>query len=216
MSISPTLARWLAMACLAVCPLMSGCGDGDEKAAIEESWEKLTSAMAAQDPKAYMETLSPQSMRYYDTLCQQIRTSKHDEVRRMETADKATIIMMRNRCTKDELKKLDGKGLVEMAMTRGWMGGERRSEVTLGKIQLHGTSARGQLVVRDTETDIWMDFYKEGEGWKVDLTRGNEQMNEAFDRMARMFGVSVDDYILGRERQFGKPCAGDVWDPPKL
>src|SRR5437868_1626363 len=101
-----TLVRWLAVLCLLSCPLLSGCGDGDEKAAIEESWEKLTGAQAAQDPKAYMEILSPQSMRYYDALCQQIRTSKRDEVRRMETGDKAIIVMMRNRCTKEELKKL--------------------------------------------------------------------------------------------------------------
>jgi hypothetical protein len=210
------ISRPVGLLLLAICPLLCGCGDGEEKASIEESWARVTQAQQDGDAKTYMSMLSPQSMKYWDNLTHLIRTAKADEVRRMDIADKATIVMVRNRCTKDELKKMDGKALLEIVMGRGWMGGDRGPDVGLGKIEVHGTSARAELVVGDIDTGIWMDFYKEDDTWKVDFTRGNEELNERMDRRARMFGQSIDDFILARERAFGKPPFPDVWDPPRL
>lgn len=209
---------WLVFVCSA-CLLTAGCGEGKEEKAVRECMAKVDAAGNANDPADLAANLSAASFQYWDRLIPIARSGNRTQIMSLPPSERNEIVMMRHRCTADELKKLSGAFWLKTAMERGGYFGEGDTE--LGKIRVRGDFAEAQLLwdrspAEDLDGNrITTLFVKEQTGWKFDLPHNDKFLNWLIEFAASMERRNVDDFLLDLEEEStGKRPRGDIYDRP--
>ncbi len=143
--------------------------------------------------------------------------------------DRNLILLMRHRLTAQEMRQLDGEGVIALMADRGWWGIDMGAE-EYGKIRVSGTT--GWMEVQEPDRRAtrsarrWLDdnrrkynvrFYHEDGVWKLDETSMYELWGELLDREVKSAGMPADQYLIEVEEMVSeKDVPANIWDtPPK-
>lgn len=188
--------------------------------------------MAGGDGETAASLYARPTLEYYDRLVKLAREAKRDEIAKLTPLERYEIIRLRHRSTLAEMKPLDGRGYIKLAVNKGWWKGNDEyvdEETQLADIKVTGSSAWVDLgldssrvnglsrILNAPDRKRYLRLYKEDEVWKVDTTSmhelANELMGRAMDRMGT--GDKESIFVRWEEGQSGKEVPANIWDPPR-
>lgn len=199
--------------CLIQLLTLTGCTQDAED--VRMAFEDCDQAMLDGDSQRVIELLSPDMLRQFDYLLQDALDATRDEVREKRPSEMAMILIMRNRCTRQQLEEMDGAAWVIYAVEQGWMKSSNDiASLSIGKVTVRGNTAVGEIWVNGEKTKLNYAFVRDGEQWKVDLTEAYKAWDEAVERHARLVKTSVERLLRNSESvQSGKKVPKRIWDP---
>lgn len=226
------MTRHVVLAVMLVGVLFLGTGAGCEpksadQKAIKSVWERHADANETSNGKAVVALSSKSTFEYYDRLLKLGLDGKPDQIKKLTPFEKAEIVLMRHRSTRAELRKLDGKGYIEYATSKGWyaFGNDPDDPLNhqLGKIKVGGDGASAWAEVfffddkgKKRKSDYAIKFFKEGGLWKLDETSVHLMWSHEYTRYAKEFGKSEDEFIVWLEEFWsGQKVPDTIWQPMK-
>lgn len=135
--------------------------------AIKSSFAKYNEAISAQNGNEAAKYLDNNTVAYYDKMISFIKTADSAKVAQLPLLDKLTVLTLRNKLTKDEIKSFDGKSLLAYSFTSGM---SKASGFDLGEITINANQAKAQILVANKNSNEYVQFNREDGLWKIDLT----------------------------------------------
>lgn len=189
-----------------------------DKRDIADVYGDIERCNNAKDGKTVVELLTSDTFRRYERLIKLGLDGSPDEVKALPPNDKFEVLLMRLMASREDISKLDGRGYVIFATSKGWYitpPSERSVDfVTKIKISSSGNDAHGQLVSDGYRTDVRLHFVKEGGSWRFDETAAVADYDDAIRRHCSAERISVDKFVFDwLEEQTGKPVPNSIWHP---
>ncbi len=85
---------------------------------------------------------------------------------------------------------------------------------SVGDITIEKNFAKGKLLVQGKETPVFFHFYKENEGWKLNLTELFNLGNISLKQMIEDSGKPENEYLIEiLSLLSGKDLSNEIWHP---
>lgn len=183
-----------------------------EEEHVKAAFDQYKSAILNDKGAVAVEFVDSRTIAYYADMLEHTKRSDSTTVDNLKIMDKLMVLSIRHRTPKEDILSFDGKKLLVYAIQEGMVGKNSVVNNEIGKIEIEGDFATGQLVARGVETPVKFHFYKEQDSWRVDLTSIFPVANEAFRQMADQSGQTENDYLLMLlEMITGKQPTHDIW-----
>ncbi len=208
-------------AVLALLVVPAGCDESREE--IELTWQEVNTTASQHDGEGFARLLAPESFQHFDRIIKLALDAPYDKTVRLPVSERYDILMMRNRTTRKELSKMDGRAWIVHAVSQGWYEGEDDAEFELkiGQIRARGNSATADIVFELSRVEniviTRLSFVKVEDRWLVDL-RQPDPLIDWYVKRAREVGHASEDQVLlaMEERASGKEVPREtLWDPMK-
>ncbi len=183
---------------------------------IRQVWDNYDKANNTRNGELAASIFTDTTHAYYDRLVKQALDAPREQVLRLPLVDRSEILMMRNRATRVELEKLDGRGYVVFATSKGWYVSdpEETATLTLSGIRVTNDVASAQLVLDGTRSGNTVRFEKQGGAWKLDETSLFPFYSEVVAVAADDEGLSEDEWlIMAEEIEWGNTITDSIWEP---
>lgn len=200
--------------------LVPGCGDDRDRQAINETWIKFATASVNKDPADFASMLSTNSLTYYEQLLPLARSGTRAQITSLPLMERLDVVMMRNRCTAEELKKLTAPFWIKKAMDKGEIfdfgGWELESPKIKGDFAICQVLIDGEPIkIIRTGEPVTFEFVKEASGWKFDLVASSKMISEILIFYVDRRQIDPQKFITDLEEQLsGKRPRGDIFDTP--
>lgn len=196
-----TLRVRTAIATIAACLaflLIAACSDGSEEdeAAIRAVFSGYISALEARDGWAAAEYLCHDTVESWSEIHRLAAYGPGADVRSLPAFERLVLATTRLRLEQSQLREMDGRGLLEYAISEGMFLGSALEAATLGEIEVEEDSALAELVLPDS-TLPFLRFVRQNGNWHLDLTALQERVSQTLEAQARLRSMSVDELILG-------------------
>lgn len=203
--------------CVLLASVVAGC-DQVDRDEIHQVHAAFDQAMVSRDGEMVVNMLAHPAIEYYKRVLSYAQHATARQVRQSPAIEKFQILMVRQKLTKEEMARLDGRSFVRIIIDEGWFEPNfRRPERTITDIRFKGGNvASAALVLDEFETELRYGFIRERDQWKVDDTLVDQVYNRLIEQAAAFSNVSEDEFILRWvEGASGKPVSDSIWDPPK-
>jgi hypothetical protein len=216
-----TVCRTIALLALGLTMLLvPGCGDDREKQAIQETWNKFATASVNKDPADFASMLSTNSLTYYEQLLPLARSGTRAQITSLPLMERLDVIMMRNRCTGEELKKLTAAFWIKKAMEKGEIfdfgGWDLENPKIKGDFAICQVLVDGEpIMITRTGERVTFEFVKEASGWKFDLVASSKMISEILIYYVDRRQVDPQNFIITLEQSLsGNRPRADIFDTP--
>lgn len=174
-------------------------------------------AIASRDAAGFIASVSQNTMEQLDRNLAAARSASRNEVWGMRPVDKALVVMLRNRCTKEQLRKFDSRAFIAWSMEEGWWDEQGDRDETIGSIKVvAGRTATVKMNMDGRSEAREVGLVKEDSGWKVDLADGSRQFDRRFRELTDTLRLDENKTILRIEAmRSGREPSHEIWDPPK-
>lgn len=181
---------------------------------IQESFKNYTAALLDNQGHLAINYLAQNTINYYGTLLQHVKSSDSTQLMNLTVLDRLMVLIIRQRASKSEILGFDAKGLLIYAINKGMVGKNTLNNNELGKITIEGNSAKAAYRVNGIKTPLYLDFYKEENTWRLDLTSVFTFSNMAFNQLVQASGMQVNEYLeVLLEIVSGKKPDASIWQP---
>jgi hypothetical protein len=181
---------------------------------VKTSFDSYKSAILNDQGEGAVNYVDSRTIKYYGDILKKVKEADSSSTASLPLIDKIMVFSIRNRATKEEILILDGKGLLVFAIQKGMVAKNSVVNNTIGNVMIDGTFAKGQLVTNGQNAPVYFHFYKEGGGWKIDLTSIFEISNMALKKMVDDSGQTENEFLLMLlEMVSGKKPGSEIWRP---
>lgn len=190
----------------------------DEEALVEV-WHQYRACLVNRDGTRALDLVTPETIQDYDRQLELALNATRGEVRELDVLDRYMVLMLRSRLTSEKLRALDGRSVLALAITRGWVGSSMPSDVRIKRIEADVGYVR--LVKDGKEVPLDIAFMRRVAGsWRVDLVEVTRATRPAvirmLEKMAKQEGTDLNGVILLiLERLVGEKPDDSIWDPPR-
>jgi hypothetical protein len=140
--------------------------------------------------------------------------SDENKVNSLSFLDKFQVLLIRQRATKEEIRSFDGKSLVAFTINNGMVGKNGVSNQSIGEIKIEGDFAKGQLIVKGQKTPYYLQFQRENNQWKIDLTSLFPMTTLVFKKLVKDSDMTENDFIFELiEAVSNKKVGKEIWIP---
>ena len=154
------------------------------------------------------------TLSYYEKMLAVTLNGDSAEVTALPLMDKLTVLSLRHRIPKNDIKNFDGKQLFVYSIDKGMVGKNSVMNVDIGEVKVEGNSADGQLVSNGQGSPLYFGFSKEEGQWKLDLTSLFGPTTEGLKKMLSDQGMTENQFIFqALEMMSGKPVTNEIWSP---
>ena len=136
------------------------------------------------------------TINYYNEVLQHVRNDDSVKLQHLSLFDRLMVLSVRHQLTKKELQGKNGKGLFTLSVQKGLISKASLQGTDLGEVNIDKVTARGQMLVNKQKTPVFMNFYKENNVWKMNLTSTFEQTTESIQRMLKRSKKSENEFLL--------------------
>ena len=213
---------WLMFAGLIAfiaCPAQAG----DAKA-VHTAFAQFSKVLVAGDGPKVAEALDRASLAYYARVRDLSLNAKAAEVKALSLIDELMVLRLRHDVGFEGLTKVDGRGLVVMAVEKGWISRASIQTIVLGEVTIEKDKAEAVAMTGDALTSLRLHFSREDGKWKfniVHLTKVGEQgLKELLHKTGQprhAFLLSIIEQVSGREpaENIFDPLVASAAKPPK-
>lgn len=194
-----------------------GCDDASEDE-IRDVFDSYIGNVEGHNGTAVLELIDEKYIEQMDYLMNAARTANHDQVFKMSASERVWIAAIRNRLTREEVSKLDGRALLQLSVDKGWNLDKagKRIDRSLGLITFRKPRAFAPMVANGTETTFSYEFVQVDHKWKIDPGCADKYADKLIEELARLTGMREDTWIKAFEKAAtGKTLTDAIWDPPK-
>lgn len=162
-------AGWMLWASLAFAPGAMA-DDLGEMNAVSRTWDRYLETSGARKASS-VDLLSRSSLAHFGFLRDAALYASTEQLRRMPSADRMMVYLLRATQNEEALKKLDDRAVAVLCMERGWAGADPEegdtSSMALSHVTVVGDQAVGELAPpTETMFQFGPDFEREGGVWK--------------------------------------------------
>ncbi len=214
MKANSLVGRCVAVILLA---LLTGCDPGGaDREAIQMAWQSYHEATATRNGNQMLATLTDGTFAQYERLIKIALTGNRDTFDKLRAVERAEVFGMRHLSTKAELEKLNGRGYVSVAVTRGWWTDEAdaAARMRLRQIVITEGTATADLEYRGELSGYKLRFEQQDGVWKFDETSIIPFLDGLIDQAATRMGVRENELLLRRlADRSGKGTSEWIWEP---
>jgi hypothetical protein len=199
-------------------PLLSACVQKSEKAVanddIRDTFRRFRMAVEAKSSAAAVDELSQETLADYARVRMAALYSSPDELMRLPLDVRLDVLQLRGRMGVEALMALEGRGLVELYVARGWLNSDLIAQIRLGTVIHTARGAEVRFADDVGDTTHRLVFRKEGDAWKFDMSAARWMQRKHLERLAEGRGLSerelLDDMV---KATIGARTATDLWMP---
>ncbi|WP_336513834.1 hypothetical protein [Pollutibacter soli] len=189
-------------------------GQTAEGKAVKECFEKYKAAIMNDKGEDAANWVDQNTINYYSSVLAKVRNADSATVDQLSLLDKLMVFSIRHRARVEEIKTMDGKGLIVYAIKNGMVGKNSVARNSIGDITINGKKAKGQVLVNDEKTPLYFEFNKEYEVWKMDLTSIFPVSEKAFRGMIDESGETENEFLFRVLKMLtNRDVTGDIWKP---
>ncbi len=167
-----------------------------EKDQVKKTFDHYKSAILNDEAEAALKTIDLKTRNYYTDILKTVKTADSTQIASRSLVDKITVLGIRARANKEEILKMQGTDAFLFAIRNGMVGKNSVSNNSVGEITIDKNFAKGELVVQGNKTPVFFHFYKEEDGWKLNLTELFALSNMALKNMLKDSELPEDQAIL--------------------
>jgi hypothetical protein len=199
--------------------LLAGCGKhAADEAQIKQVFAQFDNANNNSDGAAVVQLFTDETFQHYSRLLGLGLNATEQQVRALPGADMFEVLLMRAKASRADLEKLDGRGYVQFATSKGWYvePPSERTEDTLRRFDFDTNWATAELYSDGESAGITYAFEKVDGTWKINERAGFESISKFIDKTAREVGMSKDEFVVfALEEHLGQDLPSTVWSPMK-
>jgi len=190
------------------------CGPRGEEKLVLNAFENYKTAILNNEGGDAIKFIDSRTIKYYSDMLELVKTADSKQIETLSILDKMMVLIIRHRCSKEEILNFNGKSLVIYAIESGMIGKNSVTNLSIGSIVVDKNFAKGQVVSSGQKMPLYMHFYKEDNQWKIDLTSLFLISNLALKKMADESGMNQNEYIFSLlEIISGKKPSGEILKP---
>ena len=186
-----------------------------ELAGVRTAFERYRSALLNKEGITAALLVTQSTLRYYDKIQRLAVSAPADALDRLPVIDKVTVAYMRILVSPDELRDAHGVSIFIFGVERGLIGRQEVRNSKLGRVEVDGDFATGELIAAGKRTTLDYEFHYEESIWKVDLVPFLEIVNSTFEKQIRKSGLGEDAFITAvLSTLAGRRVGIDEWKQP--
>lgn len=193
---------------------LAGCNP--EADAVRQAYEDCEAAHADHDGPRVAELLAPEIFTHSALMLKYALDGTPDKIKKLTPIQRSEIIMMRNRCTLEQLEQMTGREWEILGVNNGWFEADNEFdiEISLGRVTVRGNTATAKVLADGRNSGFRYAFVKDGDQWKVDYREAYEVWNEWIREEARYEGMKVDELLMmWEEEDWDNELTKKIWDP---
>jgi hypothetical protein len=200
---------------LAIAAVLGACA-GDPGPAREEdvrrAYAAYKTAVMSGDGAAAAVLLSSMTVNHFGRIRELALYAPAEEVKAHPCVNQLSIFRLRHFVPADELASWSAEQTLAYALSRGWIGRDVVAKVELGRIELHGGAALGEVLVNGLDNGWWHILLEEDGRWRFELLQGYGIAESEFSGLGRDQGLDRTAVAL----VVLKGQAGTEIDPQRL
>ncbi len=183
---------------------------------VKQTFNKYKSSILNDKGEEALKCIDSKTIKYYTDILLVVKNADSAKVNALSITDKITVFSIRHRATKEEILKMDGKGLFVYAIKSGMVSKSSVINNTIGNVTIDNQFAKGQLFVSGKKADFYFYFYKELNEWKLNLTSLFPLSNTIFNNMVKESGEDENEFLFTiLENLYGTKPGAEIWQPIK-
>lgn len=198
---------------LALSPSM-GIAQSQEENQVRQVFDKYKKAILNDRGSEAVTCVDSSTIQYYSRMLDLARHADSATIENAGLFDKFMVLAIRQRTSREEIMRFDGRGLLQYAIESGMVGKNSVAGNSIGVVEIDRYFARGQLVANGETTDVYFDFNKENGQWKIDITSVFKISERVIRDMYLQSGQSENEYLLSLlEMVSGSKAGPEIWQP---
>ena len=196
--------------------LTSANAQTNDTADIKKVFKEYKSAILNDQANDALNAIDKKTINYYKSILSEVKTADSNKISAMSSIDKITVLGIRAMATNQEILDMQDSDAFLFAIKNGLVGKNSVINNSVGDITVDKNFAKGELLVQGKKTAVFFHFYKESEGWKLNLTELFSLANMSLKKMIKNSGKTENEYlivILGLLS--GKTLTSEIWNPIK-
>ncbi len=162
-----------------------------------------------------VDLLSRSTVDYYGRMRDLALYATRAELEKESTINLMQALVLRLRVPTDELRRMNGRSVLEHALDRGWVGKNSVAAVDVKDIRVSGETAVIEIASDRESGTARMRFVKEQGDWKLDLMLVMQAAGATFEALARQQGLSREEFMLiVLSGMSGEAATEAIWEPP--
>ena len=205
-------AGWVLWGLLAMAPAQAD--DLAEMNAVSKTWDRYAELSHA-DKVESVDLLAASSLAHFGFLRDAALYASTDQLRRIPSADRMIVYVLRATQSDEKLKALDDRAVARLCMESGWAGVQSEEGEPL--LSLSHVTVMGDIAVSEvappTEAQFQFgpDFVREGQAWKYRFESMVPDASVLLDQAIKQSGASTEQVFQMALAQVLKSE-----DPPSL
>lgn len=152
---------------------------------IRKSFEQYRTFLYNQNGEGAVSLLDRNTIRYYGDIAELARSADSLKVESLSLIDKLTVLIIRQRASREEILTFDGTSLLVYAIDKGMIEKKSLARLTIGSITIENNFAKARIVFDGIESPSFLHFCKEEGQWKYDLTSSFQVGLPALQKLAK-------------------------------
>ena len=201
--------------------LIIACTQNSERTAneaklVQQAYENYKTAVINGKGEEALKYVDDRTLNYYANIAEQTRSADSLQVDALPLMDKMMVLFLRQLVFRERLLSFDGKSLFTYAVNSGMIGTEQFYQDSIGKVYIKGKHATGEFKSKGQKFYVPMQFHKENDQWKIDLTSTFSTTEAALQRSVKRSGKTENEFFLSSlEDVAGKQIGDAIWKPQK-
>lgn len=191
-----------------------GIAQSQEENQVRHAFDKYKKAILNDRGAEAVACVDSSTILYYNRMLDLARHADSATIENAGLFDKFMVLAIRQRTSREEIMRLDGRGLLQFAIESGMVGKNSVAGNSIGAVEIDRHFAKGQLVTNGETTDVYFDFNKENGQWKIDITSVFEISEKVIREMYLQSGQSENEYLISLlEMVSGSKAGPEIWLP---
>lgn len=193
---------------------ISSVAQSSDKVNIKKVFDSYKSAILNDNADEALNSIDNKTKDYYKNILAETKSADSSIISSKSLVDKITILGIRARASKEEIIKMQGTDAFLFAIKNGMVGKNSVVNNSVGAITVDNNFAKGELLVQGKQTSVFFHFYKEKEGWKLNLTELFALGNLSLKQMLQESSKTENEYLMEiLSALSGKELTNEIWKP---
>ncbi|HLP13543.1 MAG TPA: hypothetical protein VK177_16525 [Flavobacteriales bacterium] len=202
------------------------CATGEKpEVLIRQTFQTYKNAILHEEYHKAASCLDSKTIAYYGSILEHVRYSDSVTIGSMAIMDKLAILMSRSVFTKQDISEVNGESFFALLLSKNVVEKESMVSSLIGEVEIDGNFAIGELLTKELEKKKKegqvkgeaipkVQFYLEGEKWKLNLTSLMEKVNVVFRNMLAKKGADENKTLYEMVLlEPGKLNNKNLWEP---
>lgn len=182
-------------------------------AAIQETFTAYRSALQSSNGKVAANAVTRSTIDRYGEYRDLALSGAPTTVKALPMIDRMIVLTVRRRVDAETIRSMDGRALLAHGVKQGWISQTAVARVELGRIFVGGDTATAEALA-DGRRFAQFKFAREGERWKLDLTKVMAATEPGLKALAEKQGLSENQLLFRLVAGTGGPPVTEaIWQP---
>lgn len=202
--------------CLSLLLLVTGLSHAQrhDSKAILASFDSYRAAVLTDNGDEAIKYIDSKTLQYYNDLLVIIKSADSSTITTLPFLDMFMVLAIRHKASAEEINSFDSSSLLIYAVNNGIVGKNSIEKNSIGEIEVIGEKAKGAFISNGQQTEYFLNFYRENDIWKIDLTSLFNFTNNSFEKIVKSSGKTDIEFVIKLvETLTNGEVRPEVWKP---